>query len=193
MKIKPMLGDFALDGIEFVESYESRALVEHRVPGLAGNYFQDMGVTPNTIVIAGTKAGDDSRDNFLTGVRKIFNQGDPTTFAADINTATDITDVIIEDFRAGEVAGSPDTFEYFIKLRKYVPPPEPPATGFPGADILGDALGALGVMDVLDGLVPIPTLADPSEPLKGAMGSVKQATGGLSAATAPLKKIFGGA
>lgn len=193
MKIKPMLGSFALDGIEFVQSYESRALVEHRVPGLAGNYFQDMGVTPNTIIIAGTKTGDDDRDAFLTGIRKIFNAGDTTTFAADINTATDITDVIVEDFRASEVAGSPDHFEYFIKLRKYVKPPEPPATGLLDDDLLGDAMGALGAMDVLDSLVSIPSLADPSTPLKSAMGGVKQATGGLSAATAPLKKIFGGA
>ena len=29
MKIKPMLGEFALDGIEYVDSSESRALVEH--------------------------------------------------------------------------------------------------------------------------------------------------------------------
>ena len=193
MKIKPMLGDFALDGIAYVESYESRALVEHRVPGLDGNYFQDMGVTPNTIVIAGTKTGDDDRDDFLTGIRKMFNQGDPVSFAADIDTATDITDVIIEDFRAGEIAGSPDSFEYFIKLRKYVPPPQPPADSFPGSDLLGDALGALGAMDVLDSLVQIPGLADPSTPLKGAMDGIKQATSGLSGATAPLKKIFGGA
>jgi hypothetical protein len=193
MKIKPLLGDFALDGIELVESYESRALVEHRVPGLAGSYFQDMGVAPNTIIIAGTKTGDDDRDNFLSGIRKIFNQGDPVTFSADINTATDITDVIVEDFRAGEVAGSPDHFQYYIKLRKYVPPPKPPAGGLLDGDILGDALGALGAMDVLDGLVDIPGIADPSEPLKGAMDDVKQATGGLAGATAPLKRIFGGA
>jgi hypothetical protein len=193
MKIKPMLGDFTLDGIEHVESFESRALVEHRVPGLAGNYFQDMGVTPNMIVIAGTKTGDDARDSFLESIRKMFNKGEPTTFAADINTATDITDVIIEDFRAAEVAGSPDQFEYFIKLRKYVKPPEPPATGGLDGDILGDAAGALGAMDALDSLVSIPSLADPSQPLNGAMDSVKQATGGLSGATAPLKKIFGGA
>ena len=193
MKIKPMLGDFALDGIEYVESYESRALVEHRVPGLAGNYFQDMGATPNTILIAGSKTGDDDRDKFLTGIRKLFNKGEPTTFAADINTATDISDVIIEDFRAGEMAGSADHFEYFIKLRKYVPPPQPPRTGLLDGDILGDALGALGAMDVLDSLVSIPSIADPSAPLKGAMDGVKQATSGLGGATAPLKKIFGGA
>jgi hypothetical protein len=192
MKIKPMLGDFALDGIECVESHESRALVEHRVPGLAGNYFQDMGTTPDTILIVGNKTGDDDRDNFLTGIRKLFNKGEPVTFAADINTATDITDVIIEDFRASEVSASPDHFEYFIKLRKYVPPPQPPATGLLDADILGDAMGALGAMDVLDSLVQIPTIADPSAPLKGLMDGLTKATSGLDGATAPLKKLFGG-
>ncbi len=76
MKIKPMLGEFALDDIEYIESSESRALVEHRVPGLAGNYFQDMGAVANTIVVAGTKSGDEARDNFLTGIREIFNKGE---------------------------------------------------------------------------------------------------------------------
>ena len=56
-----MLGEFALDNIEYIESSESRALVEHRVPGLSGSYFQDMGTVPNTIVIAGTKHGDEER------------------------------------------------------------------------------------------------------------------------------------
>ena len=74
MKIKPMLGEFELDGIEYIESAESRALVEHRVPGLAGNYFQDMGTVPNAIVIAGSKSGDEERDNFLTGVREILRE-----------------------------------------------------------------------------------------------------------------------
>ena len=58
MKITPMLGKFELDGIEYVESVERRALVEHRVPGLAGSYFQDLGSAPNAILIVGTHAGD---------------------------------------------------------------------------------------------------------------------------------------
>jgi hypothetical protein len=191
MKIKPMLGDFALDGIEYVESFESRALVEHRVPGLAGNYFQDMGSVPNAIVIMGTRYGDEARDSFLNGIREIFNKGEPTTFVADINTATDITDVIIEDLQVAEVKGSADSFRYAIKLRKYVPPPEPPATGLLDTDILGDALAAVGAMDLLDNLVSIPDIADPSAPLKGAMDGVKNATQGLAEATKPLGGIFG--
>ena len=30
MKVKPMLGEFSLDGLEYIESTERRALVEHR-------------------------------------------------------------------------------------------------------------------------------------------------------------------
>ena len=191
MKIKPMLGEFTLDGIEYIESSESRALVEHRVPGLAGNYFQDMGTVPNTIVIIGTKAGDEARDDFLTGIREIFNKGEQTTFVADINTATDITDVVIEDLDVAETGGVPDSFRYVIKLRKYIKPPEPPATGLLDTSILEDGLAALGVMDLLDNLVTIPDIGDPSVPLTGAMDGLKSATQGLGEATAPLKQIFG--
>lgn len=191
MKIKPMLGEFALDGIEYIESSESRALVEHRVPGLAGNYFQDMGTIPNTIVIIGTKAGDDARDEFLTGIREIFNKGEQTTFVADINTATDITDVVIENLDVAETSGVADSFRYVIKLRKYIEPPEPPATGLLDGGILTDALGSLGVMDLLDNLVSIPDIGDPTTPLNGAMDGIKEATSGLADAAAPLKNIFG--
>ncbi len=72
--------------------------------------------------------------------------------------------MIIEDFRAGEIASSPDRFQYLRSgLRKYVPPPQPPATSLLGDGILGDALGALGAMDVLDSLVNIPSIADPCD------------------------------
>jgi hypothetical protein len=191
MKIKPMLGDFEIDDIEYIESSEKRVLVEHRVPGLAGNYFQDMGTVPNTIVIVGSKAGDEARDAFLTGIREIFNAGEKTTFVADINTATDITEVVIQDVEVAEISGVPDSFRYIIKLRKYIEPPEPPPTGLLDTGILGDALNSLGVMDMLDNFASIPDIGDPTTPLNGAMDGVKQATSGLAEAAAPLKSIFG--
>jgi hypothetical protein len=191
MKIKPMIGEFALEGIEYVESSESRALVEHRVPGLAGNYFQDMGSVPNAITILGTRYGDDARDDFLNGIRAIFNAGTVTTFVADINTATDIVDVVIEDLTVAEVGGSTSWFRYAMTIRKYVKPPEPPANDLLDTSILDDALGALGVMDLLDNFVSIPDIGDPSVPLTGAMDGVKSATQGLGEALTPLKSIFG--
>jgi hypothetical protein len=187
-----MLGSFALDGIEYIESSESRALVEHRVPGLAGSYLQDLGTVPNRIVIAGSKAGDDARDAFLNGIREVFNQGQPTTFLADINTATDVTDVLIEDLQVAEVGGSPDGFRYLLTLRKYVPPPEPPPTGLLDTGILDDAMGLVEALDALDALANIPNLSDPTAPLTGALEGVRSALGGLDGAAAGAGELFGG-
>jgi hypothetical protein len=193
MRIKPMLGSFQLTGIEYVESSESRALVEHRVPGLAGNYFQDLGSVPNRIVVAGTHHGDEARDAFLNGVRELFNSGQPTTFTADINTATDLVDVVVEDLEVAEVGGSASGFRYVLTLRKYIKPPEPAPTGLLDAGLLDDALGAIGAMDLLDSLVSIPSFGDPSVPLQGVMDGVKDATGGLADAAAPLQAALGNA
>ena len=190
MKTKPMLGEFALDGIEYIESSESRALAEHRVPGLAGNYFQDMGAVANTIVIAGTKSGDEARDEFLNGIRTIFNKGEQTTFVADINTATDITDVIIEDLDVAEIGGSVHSFRYQLKLRKYTKPPEPPQTSLLDAGILGDALNVLDALNALDALSSIPDFGDPTGPIRGALDNLKGTTSGLDQAVGSVRDLL---
>lgn len=192
MKIKPMLGTFPIGGIEYIESSESRALVEHSVPGLAGNYFQDMGTVPNTIVIVGSKNGDEPRDEFLNGIREIFNKGEPTTFVADINTATDITDVVIEDLQIAEVGGSPDSFRYMIKLRKYIKPPEPPATGFLDQGILGDAMNLVDTaMNAIDALSSIPNFGDPTGLLRQSLDGVKSTITGMDTVVGDLTSLFG--
>lgn len=191
MKVRPMLGTFGLEDIEFIESSESRALVEHRVPGLEGSYFQDLGSVPNTIVITGTKHGDEQRDEFLEGIRELFNAGEPTTFVADINTATDLTDVVIEDLQVTEVAGSPDTFRYTIKLRKYIEPPAPPATGLLDTGILDDALKLTDALDLIDAFGSIPNLGNPIEPLRGTLEGILTASGGLDETVNTLQNLFG--
>jgi hypothetical protein len=192
MKIKPMLGKFSLEDIEYIESRENRDLVEHRIPGLEGNYFQDMGSVPNTIVIVGTKHGDKARDDFLKGIREIFKKGKQTTFVADINTATDLTEVVIEDLEVAEVAGSADTFRYFIKLRKYTEPPKPPATGPLDKGILGDAVNMVDkAMNAIDSLDSIPDFKDPTPPLRDALKGVQTATSGLDGIVGNLKSLFG--
>jgi hypothetical protein len=191
VKVKPLLGSFELDGIEAIESSESRALVEHRVPGLAGSYLQDMGSVPNTIVITGSKAGDDPRDAFLTGIREIFNRGEPTTFVADINTATDITEVVIADLQVAELGGRASSFRYALTLRKYVKPPEPPPTGLLDTGILDDALGVVDALDALDALGSLPNLGNPTEPLTGALNGVGAATTGLDGIVRDMTDLFG--
>jgi hypothetical protein len=190
MKIKPMLGDFLLEHLEYIESSESRALVEHRVPGLTGSYFQDMGTVPTTITIAGSKSGDEVRDSFLVGIRAIFNAGEPTTFVADINTATDLTEVVIEDLQVAEISGSADSFRYLIKLRKYIEPPEPPAAGLLDSSILDDAMSLVDALDAIDALSSISNLGDPTPPVRQALDAVKVATGGLDSVVNDLNGLF---
>jgi hypothetical protein len=189
-----MLGEFSLKGIEYIESSESRTLVEHLVPGLDGSYFQDMGAVPNTIVVVGSRHGDEARDEFLNGIRKIFNSGEPTTFVADINTATDVASVIVEDLQVAEVAGSAHGFRYMIKLRKYIEPPQPPAAGGLDTSILSDARNLIGVLDVIDALGSIPDLGDPTPPLRSALDGVRMATTGVDTIVGDLlRNLFGDA
>jgi hypothetical protein len=185
-----MLGEFEFDGIEYIASGESRALVEHRVPGLAGNYFQDLGAVPNAIVISGSKYTDEARDEFLNGIREIFKKGEPASFVADILNATDITEVVIEDLQVAELH-DPAGFQYTVTLHQYVRPPEPPAEGLFDTDILGDAMNVMGALDALDALSSLPNFADPTPPLRDALGQVTGATSGLEGVTASLNSLFG--
>ena len=187
-----MLGDFELTHVEAIESSERRVLVEHRVPGLPGSYFQDMGTLPNTIVIRGTKYGDEARDAFLEGIRAIFNAAEPTTLVLDINTATDLTEVVIEDLQVSEVNNDPDQFRYEITLRKYIEPPEPPSTSLLDTGILDDAMSLADALNALDALGSIPNLGDPTEPIQGVLDGVTAATEGLPGIVSDLQNLFGG-
>ena len=193
MKIKPMLGDFALEGVERIESAERRALIEHRVPGLAGSYYQDLGASPNRLMIRGSRFGDDTRDAFLTGIRDLFNKGTPTTFVGDITTATDLLDVVIETFTVSE-AGGPETLRYEIVLRKYIEPPAPPEPSLGlGAfdDLLSEAGALTDALDMLDALSSLPSLSNPTEPVKTALDGVKTAASELPAITGELTALLG--
>lgn len=191
MKIKPMIGDFALSDVEFIESVEGRALAEHRVPGLAGDYFQDMGTRPNEMLVVGSKHGDDAREEFLNGIRGLFNAGTPTTFVADILTATEISDVMITDLNVAEIAGPDPAFRYAITIRKYVKPPEPPPTGLLDGGILDDAMGLAGALDALDALASMPDLGDPTPPLRQALEGVKAMTSGVDSIVGDLDRLLG--
>lgn len=191
MKIKPMLGELALEDVEYIESLESRAIAEHRVPGLAGAYLQDLGTAPNEILIVGSKSGDDARDAFLEGIRAIFNAGEPTTFVADILTATEIDEVVLTELHVAEAAVDQPAFRYRMTIRKYVRPPEPPPTGMLDGGILDDALGLADTLEALDALASLPNLGDPTPPLRNAMDGVAAVTSGLETALGDLDRVLG--
>ena len=128
-------------------------------------------------------------------LRTKFKAAEPVSFAADITTATEIVDVLIEDLRVVGVAGRPNMFSYALVLRESPPPPPPPdPLGGLNTDILGDAQGlfdhAVGMMDVLNQLGSVPDFGDPTVPLGSMLDSVGTITSGLPAVLGPLGELF---
>jgi hypothetical protein len=199
MKVKPMIGEYEVPGIQRIGTVENRALVEIPVPGLEGAYHQDLGSGAMTIVIEGTLAGDEPRDAFLAAVRAPFAAGEPVDFVADIVTATSVEKVRIADLDVVETATSADSFAYVIALRQHV---EPPPSG-PGADLgfgdLGDVaaaiaaeagalVDALGIPDLLGS---IPELSDPTPPLGGVLDGLSSALAPIAGVSTALAGLFG--
>jgi hypothetical protein len=193
VKVKPMLGEYEVPGIQRIGTAQARELVEIRVPGLEGSYHQDLGSRAALVVIEGTLAGDDPRDGFLTAVRAALDAGEPVDFVADIVTATTIEKVHVADLRVVEVAGSADSFRYVLALAQHTdPPPEPDAGLGDLADQIADEAGSMfDALQVPDLLGSIPELSDPTPPLKGVLDGVTGALAPVSGVGSALTDLFG--
>jgi len=186
--VRPMIGEWAVPRIERIESVEGRRLARLSVPGLAGDLHQDLGRHSLVVEIEGSLQGDQERDDFLNAIRDPFKAGDPVTFVADITTATELEQVLIEHLDVREVNSYAGGFRYLIRLRQYVEPPEPPPLiDDLGADLLPELDELAGLADLaldLPGLLgDIPTIGDPAPPLREALA-------GVEAAVAPLQDLF---
>ncbi len=106
-----------------IEINENRMLVEHKIPGLEGSLFQNLGTRPGRIFLSGSVQSDEIKEDFLEEIRKKFNAAAPVAFIADITTATDIKEVIIENLSFIDTADNPDTIHYQISLQEFTPPP----------------------------------------------------------------------
>jgi hypothetical protein len=180
-----MIGNWEVPRIERIATREQRRIARLSIPGLEGDLQQELGASSLTIEIIGSLHGDEARDQFLESLRQPFRAGDPVTFTADILTATELEQVLIEALDVEEVAGAADSFGYRIVLRQYVEPPEPP----PLLDELGAELDAelgsladlgLGGLELPDLLGDLPSLSNPVEPIQPALEGVRAATQGLS-------------
>jgi hypothetical protein len=123
----PTKGPVQLRQITKITTADKRILVEHQVPGLEGNLFQNLGRAAVKISFNGSFQGAGSKED-LTRIRQKFKDGTPCSFNADITGMSDITKVLIEEFALMETAGEPNKLTYSITLREYrEPPPEPVA------------------------------------------------------------------
>lgn len=190
MIVRPMIASWEVPRIERISVVEGRRIARLAVPGLAGDLQQDLGTDSLAVEITGSLHGDEGRDEFLEDVHAAFLTGDPVSFVADIVTATELEQVLVEALELEEVNESADGFRYRIRLRQYVEPPEPPSPiDDLGADLAPDlsALADLGLagLDLPGILSEIPSIGDPTPPLRTALA-------GVQAAVAPLGDVLGG-
>ena len=194
--ITPTLADLQLTGAQVIRADQQRAIVEHKIPGMAGSVLQDMGRPSAVVQVDGYLFGDSAGDNLET-LRKTFKDAKPVPFTADIMTATDIVDVMIADLSVVALAGRPNLFQYHIVLKE-APPPPPPTNPFAAVDlgVLGDAQSlfdqAVGLTDLISNLGDIPNFSDPTPPLNSLIDSVSSATSGLASGLSSLASLFGG-
>jgi hypothetical protein len=191
-----MIGDWPVPRIERIGTVDRRRLARLSVPGLAGDLHHDLGTHSLAVEIEGSLHGDVERDEFLTRVREPFLAGDPVTFVADITTATELEQVLIEGLEVEEVNDAARSFRYRILIRQYVEPPEPPplidelgADLGPELDLLAD-LGLAG-LELPNQLGDIPSIGDPTPPLREALAGVGSALEPLNAMFAEVGARFG--
>jgi hypothetical protein len=193
--VRPVVGGWEVPRIERIESRERRRLARLPVPGLLGDLQQDLGSESLAVEISGSLQGDEARDEFLTSIREQFRAGEPVSFVADITTATELDQVLIEELEVEEVNEAAGSFRYRIVLREYVEPPAPPSPlDDLGAD-LGlelDLLAGLGLdgLKLPDLLGDLPTLGDPVVPVQGALEGVRAATDQIPSLLDGLREKF---
>lgn len=157
--MRPMLDDIELPQVQEIATYERRALVEHKPPGMAGSLFQNLGRRPARLTLWGVAVGPEA----LASIEQLddkFRAGDSLTFIADIVADAEIEEMIIDDLQLQELAGKPQRYSYVLTLREYIEPIEPEDTSFLDTEILDDALDAidsltvgLEVVDQLSGFI----------------------------------------
>lgn len=196
MIVRPMLGEYEIPRIERIHAIERRRLARLSVPGLDGDLQQDLGHDSLAVEIVGSLQGDEARDGFLDEIRQRYQAGDPLSFVADITSATDLDQVLIESLEVSEHNEWAGAFRYRLLLRQYVEPPEPPSP----VDDLGldldadlDLLAALGLdgLELPDLLGAVPDLGDPVAPVLPALDAVKSATAPLKDLLSSLKSTLG--
>ena len=127
MATKPILDTLEIKGIQNISTFENRVLIEHRVPGMGGSLFQDLGTEPTLVTIRGSLNYNENRQDILNleELRTKFQAAQPISFVADITTATSVKEVFIKDIEIRESENLPDYFDYVIELREHIPEPQP--------------------------------------------------------------------
>ncbi len=121
---RPMLDDVELQQVQAIETEGDQVLAQHGIPALEGDFLQGTGRRAAQITLAGVLTGPEARDGVQT-LREKFRAAQPVSFVADIATATQVDQVLIEELGLRDIAGRSERFEYALALREFIPPPRP--------------------------------------------------------------------
>jgi hypothetical protein len=122
--VRPMLDDFELPLVQVLHTEEDQIWVEQGIPQLEGSLLQRLGRASTRIHVEGVMADDKSLEQ-LEKLRKKHHAAQPVPFVADIMTATEIKQVLIEDLDVRELAGKPRRYFYCMDLLEFVPTKDP--------------------------------------------------------------------
>jgi hypothetical protein len=204
----PMLGDVTLTAVQAVRQETDGDLVALRIPGLDGTPHQRLGRRSHRVTVSGVLVGDAVADD-LGSLQTLAKDGTETTFTADIVTALEVQNVVVESLAVEQVVGRPGQYAYTVVVAENPPlPPPAEVSSFGGLDGLGDlgfdglddvlsdvtdqagaltgaldtALDAVGAAAQLAGIGDLSGVGNPLQPLTdsvGAVGGVGDAVGGV--------------
>ena len=192
------LAGVVLDKLVSIEATEVARLVRHAVPGLNGDYVQDLGRPSVRIRVRGIFYGDDASDR-LKELRGHLLDRAPVDFLCELTGQGYFSQVVVDDLEVAQRAGRPDEFDFACVVTEYVPPPPPPVTSPLGdldtgildeaASLIDEAQNALsqvaGLASLLSGA------ADFGNPTTRLPSMLDSFTGTAGGATSTLSGIGG--
>lgn len=125
--MRPMLDALELPQVQEITTYERRMLAEHKLPGIEGSLWQNLGRNPMCLVLWGVVTGVEAL-SFVEELNAKFLAGEPIAFVADIVADTEIETMVIDDLKIQELAGRPERFKYTLNLCEFILPAVPEET-----------------------------------------------------------------
>jgi hypothetical protein len=148
-EMNPMLDNLELPQVQEIATYNRRMLAEHKPPGMDGSLLQNLGRRPMRLSLWGIAAGDEALQ-FIEALDAKFRANQPVPFVADITADAEIDQMIIDEFKAQELAGKPHRYSYTLELREYIEPVEPVDLQAVDTSVLDEAGNLMD--DLVDGL-----------------------------------------
>ncbi|MES2443082.1 MAG: hypothetical protein V4574_09650, partial [Pseudomonadota bacterium] len=111
----PMLDDIELKAVQLIRQETEQDYRRRRIAGLQGTLHQHVGRRSHRVIVAGLLLAATGADD-LAALQKKAAAGAEVTFTADIATALEIEQMVIESFAAEQVPGAGGQTAYAILL-----------------------------------------------------------------------------